>query len=576
MNAQKRPHNPRDHGRPLRPNGRGAGPGGAGIALIAAWLILCASACTPTQYAAQADKAAYGIIKQKQDLVLGGPKAFDIAYRPGGEEALLAGQHIPTGEAPARVLSLEDALELAVCNSRSFQSQKEQLYTSALALANLRHDWSLVSGDLLAEASSSRTMRGDTAHSGTGEASLSFAQRFAQGGALTLAAGLDAATDFLGIKSTSFGSLIEANLTQPLLRGAWRGFAYEELYRAERDFAYAVLEYERYTQRFAVNIATEFYSVLRLRDEMQNDMDSLARLRQQAKLSAAQVEAGMIRRVQADQSEQSVLSAESRVERTRQQYRDALDAYKITLGLPMAANIELDGGELQRLELLPIPFGRQEGVRIALRSRPDVLTEYANVRDAERDVEIAADGFNPGLDLELGISVPGTEPRKPFRSQFHRHTRWASLSFDYSLDQTDNRDDYRNALIDLARADRDLEEFLDRVRLEVRQSYRSLERSAQTYKIEQTAVALATRRTKLAKLEQKEGLVSIDDVLKAEDSLRSSKTALTAALVSYATTRLSFLADLGMISVDERGKIHERYEPFYFDRLRLEGRNSQQ
>jgi len=98
-----------------------------------------------------------------------------------------------------------------------------------------------------------------------------------------------------------------------------------------------------------------------------------------------------------------------------------------------------------------------------------------------------------------------------------------------------------------------------------------LVQSERTHRIQQKAFALATRRTKMSRLEQKEGVASTRDVLEAEDALRSSKNALTTALVSYTTTRLNFLADLGMISVAEKGKIHERTEPFYFDRLRVEG-----
>ncbi len=574
------------------------------LAGIVALLMASHLGCTPKQYAAQADKAAYGVIRQKQQQALGEQRRFEITYqpfatdasRPAAKELLLRGRPIPVTDrprrpasaaecvemlcrflrgkpaVPPRVLSLGECLEVAFRNSRSFQDTKEGLYSSGLALANLRRKWSLPGGDLTADASSTRTMRGETTHSGTGEAVFSFAQKFANGGALTLAAGLDAATDFLGIKSTAFGSLVEVNLTQPLLRGAWRGFAYEQLYRSERDFAYAILQYERFTQTFATDLASRYYRVLQRRDELQNDMDNFERLRQQAKLHNAQVELGMVRRVQADQSEQAVLRAAAGVESSGQQYRDAMDEFKVTLGLPINASVELDQRELEQLKLLAIPFGEARAIAVALRTRPDVLTNCANLRDADRDAEIAADQFNPALDLELNISATGTEPRKPFRSQLHRHTRWAALSFDYNLDQTDNRDNYRNALIALEKAERDLAEFLDNVRLQVRRSYRALVRSERQYNIQKRAVALANRRTKLARLEQKEGLASTRDVLEAEDDLRSSKNDLTAALVSYTTTRLNFLADLGMISVDEKGQIHERKQPFTFDRLQLERR----
>ena len=542
-------------------------------AVLVGAVVLSATGCTKF-FADKADKAAYGVISQKQRLALGQKRAFNIEYDPvipdtgelGPEPTLLRGRTIPTGSARPRVLSLSECLEIAVRNSRSYQTSKETLYVSALALANMRHDWSLVSGDISAEADWEATGRGgETTKSGSGEMNLSFAQQFANGGVLTLAVGLDVATTFLGIKGTTFGSLIEANLTQPLWQGAWRGFAYEDLYRAERDFAYAILEYERLTQTFATDIATKYYSVLQRRDTLNNDLENLRRLNETFKFTRAQVEAGMISRVQADQAEQNVLNSSANVERSRQGYRDTLDEFKLTLGLPIIAAIELDQHELTQLSLLTIPFGEAQAIDVAMRARPDVLIQRATIRDAARDVEIAADQFNPRVDLILDVSAPGTAPRQPFRTQFYRHTRSAGITFDYSLDQTDNRDDYRNAMIDLEKSRRDLSEFLDTVKLDVRSSYRTLLQSRKTYEIQKTAVELAVRRAKLVRREQKENLASTRDVLEAEDALRQSRNSKTAALVSYTTTRLNFLARLGMISVGPRGSIHERNRPFSFD-----------
>ncbi|KPK85280.1 MAG: hypothetical protein AMJ81_03870 [Phycisphaerae bacterium SM23_33] len=539
-------------------------------------LMLFAAGCTPAQYARQADGAAYGLVKEKQVLALGEGRAFDITYRPfrAGEakdlpqEILLRGKPIPVGEESPRTLSLDECLEIAVRNGRRFQTRKEQLYTQALELASLRHDWSLVSGNLSSDASYRRNEEGITIWDGSGQANLSFAQRFATGGVATLAAGLDFATDFLGIKSTTFGSFLEANLTQPLWRGAWRGFAYEGLYRAERDLALGVLDYDRFTQTLAVDTAAAYYRVLQQGDELENETENLKRLEQTAKLVKAKADAGIVSPVEADLAGQDVLVAQARIEVARQGFQNAMDEFKLGLGLPIAASVELDKQELERLEPLPFPFEVGKAIEVAFRARPDVLTRYAALRDAGRDVEIAADAFNPQLDLALGISALGRPPRRPFEVQFHRRVQTAELSFDYSLDQTDNRDNFRRTVIAHERARRELEEFMDNVRLEVRRSYRALVQSKNTYEIQKTSVAQATRRVKLVMLEQKVGRAATRDVLEAEESLRSSKIARTGALVDYVTTRLKFLATLGMISVDEQGRFHERKQPSYLDRYR--------
>lgn len=572
-----------------------AGPHRGAVTLAAMLAAVIALAgCTPAQYSHQADGAASTVLAQKQRQVLGQAQPLEIAYRPyiatsqpasgpasqpaSGPAAtqpasqpartLLNGRPIPLGYSEVRVLSLDECLELAVHNSREYQTRKEELYLAALDLANQRHFWSFVGGNVSGEAGHARAADGSADWFGSGQAELTFAQRFATGATASLGVALSAATDWLGADSSSFGSLIEGNLTQPLLRGAWRDFAYEHLYRGERDVAIAVLTYQRYTQSFAADVIAEYYRVLQRRDQLNNELESLRRLEEIAKFNRAQVDLGMLSRVQSDQAEQNLLSAQARIETTRQEYQDSLDRFKLRLGLPMAAGVELAAAELEKLSVEPVAWQEADAIAIALRTRPDVLTSLAALRDAGRDVEIAADAFNPRLDLVLSASVPGTEPRRPFRTQFDRRTQNGRLEFDYALDQTNNRDAYKRALIAHDRARRQLDEFHDTVRLEVRQTYRALVQSRQTYEIQKTAVALAQRRTTLAEKEQKDGLASTRDVLEAQDALRASRNAVTAALVNYVTTRQKFLVSLGLTFADAQGRLYERDKPFYLDHVR--------
>ncbi|MCD6304397.1 MAG: TolC family protein, partial [Planctomycetes bacterium] len=476
------------------------------------------------------------------------------------------------GDKPAR-LSLDDCLRIALRNSRDFQTRKEELFSAALALANTRRGWDfpLLGGSLAGTAGRTVVNRGGETDYGTFSPDASLTQRFIQGGALTLGASAELASDLLGWRSTTIGSLLSANFTQPLLRGAWRGLAYEEQYRAERNFLFTVLEYERYTQEFAVDILTRYYSVLRQRDQLENERSNIKRLEQTFALTKTLVQGGIRSPIEQDQAEQNLISAKVRFQRDQQNYRDALDRFKLTLGLPVAARIEPDYPqaltELNRIGPKPIPLEESQAATVALATRPDALRQAAALRDAKRNVDIAADAFLPQLDVTLGITAPGTEPRDFQRIQFHRHTREVSATFNYELDQTDNRDAYRNAVIAWQKARRDYAQFVDQLRLDVRESYRSLLQSRKSYELVLRNVEIAKRRRKLAVLQQKEGQASARDVLEAEDALRRAQNGVTAALIDYTTTRLKFMTTLGLVSVDEKGNIHERGEPFRFDRL---------
>src|ERR1035437_4585814 len=112
-------------------------------------LAVAMAGCTSSHYRNSADRAAYGAIRQKTPLV----KNMDTAFTIEPTNAIYLG-NLPVvtnvvdylgpdgeGEGGARILRLEDALNIAIHYSRSYQSRKEQLYLSALSLTLARHQF---------------------------------------------------------------------------------------------------------------------------------------------------------------------------------------------------------------------------------------------------------------------------------------------------------------------------------------------------------------------------------------------------------------------------------------------------
>ncbi|MFP4355121.1 MAG: TolC family protein [Phycisphaerae bacterium] len=556
---------------------------------IAAGLILSIglSGCTPAQYARQADAVAYGVISYGREVV-GDPSPstdYSVSYDPymaGADgQIVLNDKQIPLRAGEAVMLELTDCVEIALANSRAFQDRREELYRAALFLGTSRRDWNwqLVQGQLAGDIFGQRI--GNEGQAGeqlvaTSDSEVSLTRRFAQGGVLALAATLQVVSDLLGGTDTTVGSALSASFTQPLLQGAWRGIAYEAQYRRERDFLFTLFEYDRFTQTFVANVFSQYWRVLQQRDELENETENIRRLQQTLELTRVQVRGGQVSPIQQDQAEQNLLDARIRQQRQQQAYRDSLDSYKLLLGLPLVARIRLNYPdallELRSMateagQLPPLPLDETDAVEVALMSRPEVMRSRAALRDADRNITLAADEFLPQLDLQLGLAVPGTEETEFYRLQPHRSQRTARLEFHYPIDQTANRNNYRNALIALNRAKRQLDLLEDEIALDVRQTYRELLRTSRTYQLQLRSFQIAERRRKLAVLQQKQGQASARDVLEAEEALRNSQNGLTAAIVAYTTTRLRFLATLGMIGADEEGLIYERPDPIRFDRL---------
>jgi len=538
--------------------------------------------CLPSWSVDWADRDAYGALREGQAAVLGEAADFDIEYAPIDVREFLTIVDTQLGDSGGtQILHLEDALKLAYRNSRDFQSTKEDLYSSALSLVTLSRGWStlLFSGDSQGTTEVARTAGGGPEggpdqstkylNASTG---ATLAKRLVGGGLIVLGASLDYAIDFVGGSDTEvLGSLVSGTFTQPLLRGAFRNLAYEEQYRRERDFLVEVFEFYRFRQLFAVQIFRDYYGVLRSRDRIENSRIGIKRLQEAYDVTRTLVDGGQVSPVQRDQAEQDLLNAQIGLELALLNYSNALDSFKITLGVPISSDLRLDYPkaleDLNEAGPKPFPFTESESVEIALSSDTRLLRARARARDSTRDVEIAADRFLPGVEFEAGISVPGTAPDEPERLQWHHHTRNVRLNFQYDLDQTENRNRYRNALIDRDRAARNLIQEQHSSTLAVRNSFRSLKQSRQSFLLQAKSATIADRRTKLAAIQRKEGAASARDVLEAENARIFARNGQTNALIDYTITRLEFLADLGMLSVDSDGLYSERNEPFGFDRL---------
>ena len=576
----------------------------AAVAVMVGAMSVWMDGCTPKQYAQQADKTGTAAVTQANRVALGKPNTLDITYRPlrsqpttgpatgrnMAAKTALSGQPatqpttipaeirigvkvIPVGGEGASIpVSLDEAMDIAFRNSRDFQTHKEQLFAQGLAVANTRRAWNWTQYGGTANGGISRSVGGnvDPASSLTGSVGPTFLENFVDGGQLVLGTGINYASTMTGVSNTSLGSLLSANFTQPLLQGAWRGLAYESQYRAERDLLLAAYAYQRFTQTFSVSVTTSYYSVLQLRDQLENEQANIKRLKQVLALTASLVQGGEGRPLERDQAEQNYLNAQVTYQTLSQNYSDQLDNFKFLLGLPVTARMELDPSEMKKLTqqgLRPVTLDEKAAIRLAESARPDVLSTRAALRDADRNVEIAADKFNPQLNVLLSANAASEPPRKVGVINFSDATRSVDATFNYSLDQTNNRDAYRNAIIAFEKARRDLEGFMDTVTLQVRSNYHALEQTRHSYELQLKNVQIARRLQKLAVLQHLNGEAPARDVLDAEEALRNAEDGLTSALINYTSTRLNFLVTLGLINVDERGRLHERDNPDSFERI---------
>jgi outer membrane protein TolC len=499
-------------------------------------------------------------------------------------------------------LSLDQALQVAALNSREYQSQKESVFRTALDLDLERDAFrntyaGLVESLLIANPGTDPDQLG---LENTGEASLE--RRLKSGATLSTRLILDLAQLLRPDDANSAGIFADLSITIPLLAGSGRHIVAEPLTQAERNVLYALWQFERFKRTFAVRVATDYLQVLQQLDVVRNAENNYRRLIDSAQRSRALADAGRLSEIDVDQVNQDVLRARDSWIRARERYQQQVDQYKVLLGLPTDAHIGLDPAELNRLaetaaealgEARAAAAGRPEGyvvedgeiriqppgevgagpleldprraVELALGERLDLRTAQQRVADAQRKAVVAADALRAGLALSGAAAIgerrgiaSADQADADFRFDEGRYS--VGLAVDLPWEKTAERIAYRNALIDLEAAVRDVQEAEDGIKLAVRNALRQLEQARESYRIQVEAVALAERRVESSSLFLQAGRAEIRDVLEAEEALVNAQDALTDALVTYRVTELEFQRDAGVLRVDHQGLWRE-YEP---------------
>jgi len=551
------------------------------------WLALVLAGCTTNYYRKSADRETYRAIKEKTPRVRNMDPNFTIEQT---NAVALEGLTIVTNaqdflgadgerERDAHVVNLESALALAVAHSRSYQSRKEQLYLSALSLTLARHQFApIFSGNAnvnySVETEQAVTVGIDAItgqpkiivsdnlveqHRVGGSGSLNTSWLIRDVGRITTAFTADFLRFVTGDRSLTTSSQVSATFLRPLLRDAGFKLQIETLTQAERQLLYDLRNFAQFRKDFSVQIATAYYGVLGGRDAVRNSFLNLQSSRKNAERTRALAQEGRVTQADLGRLEQQELSAESTWINAIRSYKQALDNFKIQLGLTVDAHIVLDDRELEALQIHHPDLSVDDSLQVALAARLDYLNSKDQLDDAVRQVDLAANFLKPRVDVTATVAVnsnPNENNRFPL-PDVDRY-RWnAGLNFDPGLDRKAERNGYRSALISRNRAARAIDQQEDEIKLQVRDSWRTLDQAKRNYEISEIGVKLAERRVEEQDLLAELGRAKALDQVDAQNSLIDSKNQRTQALVTHTIARLQFWNNMGILYIKDNGQWEE-------------------
>jgi outer membrane protein TolC len=454
--------------------------------LLCLWLLTGCYA--PEASKLDADRDVYRILDRTSGETVGQRRRFAV-----GRAVDTLRQRLLASDTPIR-LTLVEALDVAAENSRDYQRQKETLYLAALNLTRNQNDfaWRFGGGG----GASLDGEMDDQANARLGD-DLSASANSVYGTRVVASFVQTFLRSVISGGSFDGSSILDLTLTQPLLRGSGRRIAREPLTQAEREVVYAMRDYERFRTQFAIDVVSDYWSITRQIADLANVEANYVRLGELRAQIQELFNAGRRTITDLGRAQQDEFSADAQRVTAKNRLQTALDQFKLTLGLPITAQIELEPGELDRLierGAAPVELGEPTAVQLCLQRRLDYRTTVDEVEDAGRRALIAVDQ-----------AVRAREQRE------------------------------------------------DQLTVSVRASLRDIRAALDGYRIQSDAVPLAEERVQATTALYDAGRVQALEKLDAQRSLLSAQLSRNAAIVDYAIARLQLMNNLEAIALEPSG-----------------------
>jgi outer membrane protein TolC len=279
-------------------------------------------------------------------------------------------------------IRLDQAVELALFNSREFQDRREDLYLSALPVTTERFSFAAqaFAAETIVRENSGR-QRSDAGNRWRLNTDAGVTKLFPTGATLLFRFANQVVLDLTSPRPDIAISNLSLTFLQPLLQGGGLAVTLESLTQAERTLLYAIRSYARFRKVFfvaisgagdytnnpyglqglAVNLGRAignnltapvagFQPVILRAANLENEKKNLAALDQILRLYRNLKEGGVVSDLQVVRVELQYLQSQTRLLDSNRQYLDQLDNFKLQLGVPTNLPIELDDAPLRPMK----------------------------------------------------------------------------------------------------------------------------------------------------------------------------------------------------------------------------------
>ncbi|MBI2823078.1 MAG: TolC family protein [Planctomycetia bacterium] len=239
-----------------------------------------------------------------------------------------------------------------------------------------------------------------------------------------------------------------------------------------------------------------------------------------------------------------------------------LDVVTLLSGQVLELSLVQARARLDAIELVPIAIQPSQAMAIASANRPDWKNTRAQVIDSWRRIEFNANGLLSGLNVVFSGDL-GTTQDNPIRFRDTTGELRVGVQFDAPLTRMNERNLYRQSLIDYQQARRRYMLFVDTVHQLLRQEIRQIDLNQLNFELLRAAVGVAIEKVDLSRLKlmqppapgeqaafsdtfARDLLTSLNDLLNVQNDFMS-------VWVNYEVQRIGLDFDMGIMQLDDRG-----------------------
>lgn len=334
-----------------------------------------------------------------------------------------------------------------------------------------------------------------------------------------------------------------ATITQPLLRGRQRESVEDGVDRAR--FGVQSAERARHLARVDIVLATilAVYRVVQEREVLRLDQESATRSAAHLEAARARERAGLSNSLDVFRATQQMNRAQDALDTGAQAYADAVDLLRLLLALPLDTPLAVDAP----LTLASLTLDEQDAIRLALRSRVELIRAREVVEERSRVAVVAEQQLAPDLDLVLSVGHFGRGSALDEATELGSPLIGVGLVTSIDARRTTERAQLADALLSTAAARRNLERQRDIVVQQVRGALRDVAWGERSIEIQRSQLIQAQGKLAVARKKFELNLASNFDVIEAEEDLRGAETALLRAVVRTIGSEHSLRAALGTL-----------------------------